>query len=532
MPAPSPVAPQAFGAAMGDTDIRFYLSILLRRLPYLLAIPALVTGIGMAVAQLMPPVYRASAKILVEPPQISADMARPTVQTHAIEQLQIIEQEVTTRENLLDLAGRLDIYGDREVRLSDADIVENLRARTMLAQVPMNPPSDGQGATLFSVSFSARDPDLAARVVNEIAAFIQRKNVGLRTSKAEDTMRFFDKEVTRLSAELADREEEVLQFRNANNDALPDSIDFRRTQQGNQQERLLLLEREESALRVRRNNLVRMFEATGEIAGNGPLSLEQEMLRDLKRVLAEQLSMFSEDSPNVIALRTRIDALQEVLQASAVSVQDEGGPSELDLQLSDVDERLSFIEREKATIKRYLEDLGRSIDATPQNETRLNALTRSRDNIRVQYNAAVAKLAEASTGEQIEIGSKGGRFAVVEPATPPENRVSPNRRRIVGAALALGIALSLGVVVLLELANRTIRRPAELSQMLQKPPLATIPYIWLAGEKRERNRRRALRAVAAASVAVVFAGAVQQYRAPLAAAFESLIVGVDPGRMM
>lgn len=523
---------QADGTIMGDTDIRFYLSILMRRLPLLLAIATLLTGLGLVVAYLMPPVYRASARILVDPPQIPTDMARPTVQINPVEQLQIIQQDVTKRENLLDLAHRLDIYGTRNARLSDDDIVANLRARTTLEQVEMDRPRNGQGATLFSVSFTAREPELAARVVNELIAFILDRNIGLRTGKAGDTMEFFDREVARLDAELAGHEEAVLQFKNANKGALPDSIDFRRLQQGNQQERLLLLEREESALRVRRNNLARMFEATGRIVGAGPVSPEQELLRDMKRALTEQLSLFSQESPNVVALRGRIAALQDEVRASDGTAEAEGVPSELDLQLADIDERLRFIEREKAAIAQSVEELARSIDATPQNETRLNVLERSRDNIRAQYDAAVAKLAEASTGEQMEIRSKAGRFSLVEPATPPQDRISPNRRRIAGAGLAAGVVLGFGVIVLLELANRSIRRPTELADLLQAQPLAAIPYIWRAGERTARRRWTLLGFGAAAGVAMMLAVAVQHYRPPLAAAFENLIVGLDADRLM
>lgn len=531
-----PAATTSGGNTMGDTDLRFYLSVLLRRLPLLLAIAALLTGVGLVIAYLMPPVYRASARILVDPPQIPADMARPTVQVNPVEQLQIIQQDITTREHMLDLARRLDIYGARGAQLSETDIVDNLRARTAFEQVEMERPRNGQGATVFSVSFTAREPELAARVVNELVAFILDRNIGLRTGKAEDTAQFFDNEVLRLDAELARREQAVLEFRNANKGALPDSIDFRRTQQGNQQERLLLLEREESALRVRRNNLERMFEATGRIAGAGPLSPEQELLRDMKRTLTEQLSLFSSDSPNIVALRQRIAALQADIragdEAGEKAAEAVAGPSEFDLQLADIDERLHFIEREKTAISRSVDDLARSIDATPQNETRLNALERDRDNIRAQYNAAVLKLAEASTGEQIELRSKAGRFSVVEAATPPQDRVSPNRRRIAGAGLAAGIVSGLGLIVLLELANRSIRRPAELAGLLEAPPLATIPYIWLAGERTARNRRLLLGAGAAAGAALVLAVAIQHYRSPLATAFETLIVSIDSNRLM
>ena len=517
---------------MGGFDTRFYLAILLRRLPLLLAIIATATGLGLALAHLMPPVYRASARIVVEPPQIPADMARTTAATNPVEQLQIIEQEIITRENLLDLARRMNIYASTKQKLSDADIVDNLRARTSLELVEMDRGRDGRGATIFTVAFTARTGEMAARVVNELVETILHKNVGLRTGTAGVTMQFFAKEVARLNDELAAIEDEVLRFRNANIDALPDSIEYRRTQQGNQQERQLLLEREEAALRARRENLVKMFEATGQTATPGPLTPEQEMLRDLNRALAEQLAVFSPTSPSVVALQTRISALKESLKADDGAGPGSEGPSELDLQLSEIDERLGFITREKASIVEQLVSLERSINATPHNETRLSALERGRDNIRMQYNNAVAKLAEASTGEQIEMRSTGGRLSVIEPAVPPENRISPNRRRIVGAAVAAGLMLAIGLVLLLELSNRSVRRPAELSTLFDAPPLATIPLITLPRERRARTLGALAGLAGASCIAVAATAAVGHYRQPLAVALEGLIVAVDSRKLM
>jgi hypothetical protein len=65
--------------------------------------------------------------------------------------------------------------------------------------------------------------------------------------------------------------------------------------------------------------------------------------------------------------------------------------------------------------------------------------------------------------------------------------------------LMAGVAAGLGFVVLLELANRTIRRPVELARAIQAQPLAAIPYIRLPDEKTGRKRKRAL--LAAANVA-------------------------------
>lgn len=486
---------------MGDFDIRFHLSQLLRRAPYVAAIVALFLVGGVATALLMQPLYRASAKILVEAPQIPAEMARSTVPISAVEQFEVIQQEVTTQDRLQSLARRLDVYGAAIAAMSATDIADDMRKRLRFEQVQFETRGSGDGATVFAISFDAKDPFLAARVVNDLVERVVEKNVDLRTGRAGETMKFFDQEVERLGKELSGLEAEILRFKNANKDALPDSLDFRRSQQSGLQERLSQLEREEASLRSRRNNVVQLFQSTGRLTDAGPATPDQQLLRDMNRALADQLAIFSETSPNIVTLRKRIAALQERITASPDG--GHAGPSELDLQLSDIDERLRYIGEEKASIAENLAGLAKSIAATPGNDTRLSALERTRSNVQAQYNAATALQAQASTGEQIEARSKGGRFSVVEPAVAPEKPIRPDRLRIVATSLLGGIAAGLGLVVLLELTNKTVRRPAELAELLQSQPLATIPYILDPAEKRSRFRRLRLGLALAGSIAAV-----------------------------
>ncbi|WP_082549917.1 GumC family protein [Mesorhizobium sp. Root157] len=487
---------------MGDVDLRFYLSLLLRRLPQVAAIIAVFTVGGVALALLMPALYRASAKILVEAPQIPTEMARSTVPISAVEQFEVIQQEVTTQDKLQALAKRLDVYGSDIAKMSATDVAEDMRERLHFEQVQLETQSRGAGATVFAISFDAKDPQLAARVVNDLVDRVVDKNAISRTGRAGETMKFFDQEVDRLGNELSGLEAEILKFKNANKDALPDSLDFRRSQQSGLQDRLSQMEREEAGLRSRRNNLVQLFQNTGQLATAGPLSPDQQMLQDMNRALGDQLTIFSETSPNVVALRKRIAALQEKITTASRGTDKKAGPTELDLQLSDIDERLRYISEEKASITDNIAKLTKSITATPGNDTRLSALERTRNNIQAQYNAATALQAQASTGEQIEAHSKGGRFSIVEPAVAPETPVRPNRLRIVATSILGGVAAGLGLVVLLELLNKTIRRPAELAEFLQAQPLATIPYIMSPEEKKSKFRRLRLGLALTGSIAV------------------------------
>ncbi|THK39038.1 lipopolysaccharide biosynthesis protein [Ensifer sp. MPMI2T] len=509
---------------MNGADARFYISILLRRLPYLVAIVSSVLAIAVIVASVLPPRYRASAKILVEAPQIPAELARLAVPIQAGQQLQIIRQQITTRDDLLALANKLGVYGAEKNELSDEDIVDDMRSRITFEEIGLSSPFGDTSASVASVDFTAADSDLAARVVNELVDLILLKQQQQRTGRAADTVKFFDQEVARLGSDLNRLEAEILRYKNENADTLPESLDFRRGQQTSQQERLIAIEREEFDLRAKRSSLVESYALTGQVVDGRASTPEQQMLQELNRALAEQLAIFSDDSPNIVVLRARIASLQATLRSrpapQSPSTGDERALSALDLRLSYIDERLRVIDGEKAAITQRIVELTKSISATPDSETVLYSLERNRANLQTQYNTAIARRAEAMIGEQIERRSDGGRFSVLERATPPETPESPNRRRIALFGAMGGMGLAVAFIGLLEFFNGTIRRPAELVRMLDRQPLVTIPYIATPDEIRASIRRTVAAVLSAAAIPVALI-ATHYFYMPLPLVFRS-----------
>lgn len=475
----------------------------MRRLPYLIAIVVAALLSAIAATRVISPVYSSSAKILSEAAQIPVELARSTVPLGAVEQLQILQQQITTRDDLIALATRLAVYGNVDPKPVGDDIVRDMRSRIKFEQLQFDTQGRDQGATVFSVSFLAGKPDMAAKVANELAAMILDRNQRQRTDRAGSTLQFFNQAVARLSSDLNRLEADILKFKTNNKDTLPESLDFRRSQQGSLQERLISLEREESDLHTKRGSLIATYTNAGQFVGAVAVTPEQQILADLNRALAEQLAIFSETSPNIKALRVRIASMQNGLLSSPAqegkgeetTPARQAAPFGLDLQLSDIDNRLRAVAVEKASVVRGIEDLTRSIAGTAASETVLNSLERNRQNIQMQYNAAIARRAEALTGEQIEMRSDGGRFSLLESATPSVRAISPQRTRIVILGGMAGIGLGLAIIVLLEMLNKTIRRPAELTQLLQSQPLATIPNIRTSSKRYFSNHRRRMAAM-------------------------------------
>ena len=472
---------------MGQLDLKFYLSIFLRRLPYFLVIAAFISAIGIAVASILPPLFRSSATILVESPQIPDNLARTTVPVNTGEQVQIIQQRLLTRANLLNLADRFGLYADRPGMTANA-IVDDMRSRIQIAPSGGgNTKKPAPGAPVIEVSFSSPEPRQAADVTNELVTLILQENVSLRTGRAENTLSFFEAESDRLSGELDRLSQRIMQFKSGNEKALPDSLAFRRNQQAVLQERLLQLGREETQLQDTRTRTVQIYEQTGQVTQTAvPETQEERDLAQLRRQLADSRAIYSATNPNIRLIETRIAALEKIVadQASTMTDPIEPGMTELDIQLAEIDGRLKFIADERTRIETALAELDESIKATPANELALAGLERDYANTRQQYDAMVDSRSRAAIGEQLEAQAKGARFSLVEPAVPPTAPDQPNRVLIAGAGVAGGLGAGLAFVVLLELLNRSIRRPSELAGQLGIEPFATVPYIRTQSEMR------------------------------------------------
>jgi len=506
-------------------DFKFYLSLFLRRLPWFAVLVAIGTALGLTLASVLPPVYVAQAKLLVEAEQIPGNLAASTVQTQATEQVQIIQQRILTRAALLELANRQQVYAPtagRPVRVMTADdIVADMRARTSIVVTGGARPRGPVEATIITVSFEAPTAAMSAAVTNEIVTMILNEDVALRKGVAGQTLEFFVQEVARLDKELAVRGAAILDFKNANKEALPETLDFRLSQQATEQQRLQQLDRDEAALRDRRATLVALFQQTGQVAAPAAaLTPEEQKLKELQDQLSQALAVYTPQNPRVKLLQQQVAAQEAVVAAQLAATVPSAAPNApaltpYDLQLADIDAQLKAIAAQKTQAAATLAGLTASIDATPGNAITLATLDRDYANVRAQYDQAVASKARAETGDLIETLSKGQRISIIEQAVAPREPARPNRLLIAGAGIGGGIVAGLGLVMLLELLNRAIRRPGELTRRLGITPFATLPYM---RTRTEIARRRALMGLALTLVLVgipVGLWAINRYYLPL-----------------
>ena len=216
---------------MGNLDLKFYLSIFLRRLPYFLVIAAFLSAVGIAVASILPPIYRSTR---LDPGREPADpgRARPVHRAGQPDRADPDHRAAADDpgEPAEPRRAASSIYADQPDIAANA-IVDDMRSRTACCHAPERS-ARGPGATILEVSFSSPEPAPGRRghqrARHPDPAGERQRSAPTAPGTRSTSSRTRSK---RLSGELDRLSQRIMQFKSANSGALPDSLEFRRNQQ-------------------------------------------------------------------------------------------------------------------------------------------------------------------------------------------------------------------------------------------------------------------------------------------------------------
>jgi uncharacterized protein involved in exopolysaccharide biosynthesis len=196
----------------------YYWELFKRRYVYFLIPFVIIALIGVGVALVLPPTYLSEGKILVQSQQIPTELVRSTVTSAAQERIQVIEQRLMTRDNLMAIVDKFQLFPNQRNLMSVTQLVDLMKKKTSIAtvnqQISFSRRSDNP-TIVFTVGFEDSDPAVAARVANELVTRILNEDIRDRTSRASDTTKFLNREMERLKAESVAIETKIAQAKEA-----------------------------------------------------------------------------------------------------------------------------------------------------------------------------------------------------------------------------------------------------------------------------------------------------------------------------
>jgi polysaccharide biosynthesis transport protein len=469
----------------------------------------------------LPPVYRSSTLILVEPQKIPESYVHPTVTSSVEERLNTISQQILSRTNLERIITEYGLY--RESAISHTSPQSSIGRLTMtvrklLDEADFNKSTGSNAWTpaehvdrmrqaieisvlggrkqknAFTISYSGKDSNIVMSVTNALASLFIEENLKVRERQAEGTSDFLANELVTVERELRDVEKSLKTFKEKHNGSLPDQLDanlktldrFHLDYQNitdeirRLEEKKIFYEQQISNIdssNIGNSNISKINKSGENITAN--------QLKDLYFKLSKLRSEFTENYPDIVVLKEQISELETGEAEDIPPAEDPPINNENQVKLkkiTDLKGQIQFINAEIGTLKDrksktsgLIRDYEKRIENTYQNEMDLILLTRDYDISKQNYETILAKKLNAKMSENLEKRQQGEQFKVLDPANIPMKPYMPNRMKItLIGSLCSGI-IGAGLIFLIEYLNPYFRKPEDFQDISELPILSTIP---------------------------------------------------------
>jgi len=473
-----------------ELTLQDYLEVVKRRALLMISVFISVALTASIIAILLPPVYESSGTILIESQQISTNIIESSVTGFASERIEVIKQRVMTRENLLRIINKYNLFkssGDSRVI---SELIENFRDRIEIDMLSTNMAGHrrGQASIAFSISFEDHDAELAYGITNELVTLFLDENIKSRVERATETTEFLSQEAKRLKADLLTMETLVAKYKQEHANSLPENLALKTA----------ILQRTESALaeldrdyKATENELQRLELELSAVKTETPIN----RLKQLKAEYRQASINYKDNHPTLRALKRKIEMLEKNgitentnnTETSMISDTGDIANNEIAHQIETLIRtakgRLQSLNEQRKPMRKKVVRYEQEIMKTPQVELGLSSLLRDHSSAVEKYEEIQAKQLSAQIAENLEGENKSERFSLIDPPLLADKPIKPKRIKIflIGLFLALGAAG--GIAFLLEILNQRIRGKGALSAIVGQNPLVEIPYIKTSAEE-------------------------------------------------
>ncbi|MGA2250335.1 GumC family protein [Terracidiphilus sp.] len=519
-------------------DIGRYLDIIRRR--HLIFLTLLLVGWAgvWGSSWLLPAKYKSSTQILVEEPEIPKNYVVSNISDNQQDRLQSITQQILSRTRLLTIIDKLHLYQSKRHVLTPDERVDRMRKDIGIDLIKDEKTNT---ITAFKISYVAPDAHTAQLVTSELTSLFIDENSKVLKQESQNTTQFIETQLATARANLAEQEARVREFQSAHEGALPSQqtanlqiLSGLQSQLQNEQDALNAAKQQG----VYHQSLIEQyhaFDSRHSTAGGAPTGLAgiDDQLDKLRLKLQDLSTRYTDQYPEVQQVKAQIaDAEKQRLQIianlkkgadgkqpnSAVQVQEIQDPAQnaplLQLQSQLQADQTEMVNRQRAisSLESRINQYQGLLNSEPAVSQQLAELTRGYEQSQTNYNDLLKKESDSQMATSMEQMQEGERFMTLDPPSLPLRPDFPNRLKMCGAGLGVGLVLGLLVVVLQEFMDDCMYSDREIIKLISVGVIAEIPQI-LNPSDTEHERRRMLLgwAMAALVLCVILSGSAFSY---------------------
>ena len=441
-----------------------------------LLIAWIVGVLGWLVVYALPDQYTAKTAVHIDTSSIMKPLLKGlALETDPAEHLLVMTRVLLSRENLLAVMRETDMDLATDSPEEKEEMVKKLAGEIWLSTGN----NRGLQARIYEISYQSPSAEMAYKVVSTLLNTLIEDTLNSGRTDTVMAQDFLSEQITEYEKRLADSEKRMAEFKKKN-------VGFMPNEKGSYYGRLQRAEEEISDIKselrlakLRNANLQQQLSGQAEVTG-GMTAESATKLRDYQNRLDDLLMQFTNEHPDVQAMRTRITRLKASMAAGS-DLQSSGSLDkssvlyqELKIQESEARLEVGKLQIMLAEKQRNLEELQQSIDIIPQVEADLAKLDRDYQLTKERYLSLVERRESARLAQDVEQNSSEITFKVVDAPVIPLIPSAPNRPLLLAGVLAAALAAGAAWSVLMFLLFPTFVDFKQLRKAIDLPVLGAV----------------------------------------------------------
>jgi uncharacterized protein involved in exopolysaccharide biosynthesis len=439
-----------------------YLAILKRRW-WIIAAPALIFPIlAISATFFIPPKYVSQTLVLIDQQKVPDDFVRSVVTEDLDSRLASMREQILSRSQLQPIIEKYNLYSSQHLTMDDRI---DLARKSIDIKPIQSSIARSNGLPGFTIYFTASDPHTAQQVCAEITSLFTTANLHTREDAARNTTEFLQSQLDEAQRNLNDQDAKLAAFQRQNYGRLP----------SDEENNVNIMNELNSQLDAANQAVQRLGQdktMDEAVLASQPSSVpagtpeaetpqaQQKLLEDLQKQETDLTLRYSDQYPDVKAIRRQIQDLKKQMAAA---------PSPTKATASSAPAVSPADSSRVQGIKLALQ----SIDLQLQAKQKLQEHYESSQAL---YDGLVKDMQQAKAATALEHRQEGETFRVLDESNLPDGPTFPVRSVFAMGGLASGLVMGLLIVAFLEYKDTALRTERDVWAFTQLPTLAVIAW--------------------------------------------------------
>ena len=325
---------------------------------------------------------------------------------------------------------------------------------------------------LMEVSYESTDPVLAARILNAHLENYKAQNIQSRYEATLEATRFLTSQLNELKLTVKQSEDARINYERQNQIWSVDDKSNITSQRLADLDKQLTDAQGETLKKQALYEYAKAgdIDAVPEIRGDPLLQDLQKKRADLAVQYTEALNQYGPNFPKVQRLQAQMKEVDD-----QIARESKGIVLQLESDYREAKQR-------EGLIRQALELQKAETNNMAEKMVQYNILKRESEADKTLYEGLLTKLKEAGISE----GLKSSNLRVVDPAMIPSFPARPAKARNIALAFLVGLVGGIGLALLREYLDNTVKTPDDIETLTRLPSLAVVPAF---GDSAGRNRR-------------------------------------------